>query len=107
MAMKLSEVQAKVKVCTVEWDDETVDVGYCPARFTAEVLEAVTEAEGEGNLSILGKMLEPVLDWWDVLDDKDKRLPTDAATIARMPLAFVMKVLAELQADMNPPASKD
>jgi hypothetical protein len=107
MAMKLSEVQAKVKVATITWDDETVDVGYAPARFTPEVLEAVTEAESANNLSILGKMLEPILDWWDVLDDKDKRIPTTAENIAKMPLAFLMKVLGDLQDDMTPPASKD
>jgi len=107
MAMKLSEVRNKVKVATIEWQDETVDVGYAPARFTPEVLEAVSAAEEAGDLSILGALLEPILDWWDVLDDKDKRLPTDAATIKTMPLAFVMKVLGDLQADMNPPAPKD
>lgn len=107
MAMKLSEVKAKSKTATVEWDDEQVEVCYLPNQFTPEVLEAVTAAESENNLRIIGVMLEPILSWWDVLDDKDKRIPTTAENIATMPLAFLMKVLDDLQADMNPPASKD
>ena len=106
MAMRLSEVQAKVKQVTVEYLDETVDVGYCPAKFTAEVMEAVTEAETANDLSILGVMLEPVLAWWDVLDDEDNRIPTTAENIRRMPMAFVMKVMAKVQEDNDPPASR-
>lgn len=106
MAMKLSEVQAKVKQVTVEYLDETVDVGYCPAKFTAEVMEAVTEAETANDLSILGALLEPVLAWWDVLDDKDRRIPTTAENIRVMPMAFVMKVMAAVQEDQDPPASR-
>lgn len=106
MAMKLSEVQARTKVVSVEWDDETVDVSYSPNRMTPEVLDKASDAEDKGNLDVLGDLLEPVLEWWDVLDDEDKRLPTDAATIKRMPLSFVMAVLAAVQEDQRPPESK-
>lgn len=106
MAMRLSEVRSKIKTATVTWDDETVDVGWCPARFTPDVAEAVNDAEKADDLGVLGALLEPILEWWDVLDDDDKRLPTDKATISGMPMAFLMKVMADLQEDMNPPESR-
>lgn len=106
MAMKLTEVRAKTKTVTVTWDDETVDVCYAPNRFTPEVMEAVAEAETQQNLSIMGAMLEPLLEWWDVLDDNENRIPTSAENIAKMPLPFLMRVLSVVQEDQNPPASR-
>lgn len=106
MAMRLSEARAKTKIVTVSWDDETVDVCYAPNRFTPEVMEAVVETEQAQNLSIMGALLEPLLDWWDVLDDKDNRIPTTAENIAKMPLPFLMRVLSVVQEDQNPPASR-
>jgi hypothetical protein len=69
-------------------------------------MEAVTEAETANDLSILGVLLEPVLAWWDVLDDQDQRIPPTAENIKRMPMAFVMKVIAKVQEDSDPPASR-
>lgn len=106
MAMKLSEVKAKVKTCTVTWDDEEVEVGYHPAAMTPEILEAVQEHAKEDNLRVIGTMLEPVLAWWDVLDDDGERMPTDAETIRTIPLPFLMKVLDDVQGDMRPPAKR-
>lgn len=103
MGMKLSEVKAKVKNATVVWEDETVDVGYHPAAMTPAVLEEVQEAARAENLSVIGSLLEPVLAWWDVLDDDGNRLPTDAATIREIPVPFLMAVLEQVQDAMRPP----
>ena len=106
MAMKLSEVRAKVKEVTVTWEDETVAVGYAPARLTPKVLENVAAAEDSRDLGVIGTMLSPILEWWDVLDDEGKRLGCTPEVIAEMPLSFVMAVTTALQEDQNPPASK-
>jgi len=103
MAMTLSTVKAKVAVVTVTWTDETVDVGYLPAAITPALLEEVTEAGKADNMDVIGTMLEPVLAWWDVLDDDGKRLPTDAATIRLMPVDFLNKVMEATQESMRPP----
>lgn len=111
MAMKLSEVKAKTKVVTVSFMDETVDVSYRPAAMTPAILEDVlalaksAETDAE-DMALVGSMLEPVLDWWDVLDDKGKRLPTTTESIREMPLAFLVQVLQDVQEDMRPPASR-
>ena len=110
MSMKLSEVRAKVKVVTVNWADETVDVGFHPAAVTPELVDKVQQQaatiEGGGAGATIGGMLEPMLDWWDVLDDDGQRIPTDAETIAALPIAFLMAVLETVQEDMRPPERK-
>lgn len=111
MAMKLSEVKAMTKVVTVEFMGGTVDVSYRPAAMTPAILEEVlamaktAETEAE-DMSMIGSMLEPVLDWWDMLDDKGKRIGTTTEDIRQMPLPFLVKVLSDVQEDMRPPASK-
>lgn len=111
MSMKLSEVKAKVKEAQVEWDGEVVDFGYHPGATTPELLEKVMAVAGgdqdSENIKVLGIMLEPMLSWWDVLDDDDKRLPTDAATINLMPVPFLTALLAKVQEDFRPPASRN
>ena len=111
MAMKLSEVKAITKTTTVEFLGGTVDVGYHPAAMTPAILEEVmalaktAESDAE-DMALVGSMLEPVLDWWDMLDDLGERIPTDKDHIKDMPLAFLIKVLDDVQTDMRPPASK-
>lgn len=106
MPMQLSEVQSRVKTVDVSWEEETVAVGYAPARFTPEVLEQVAAAEQAGDLGILGSLLAPVVEWWDVLDDDGQRIPPTPENIRRFPLSFIMAVMAKLQEDMRPPEQK-
>lgn len=103
MAMTLSKVQAKEGTTTVLWEDETVDVGYHPAAVTPAMLEQVQEAAKSTNLDVIGLMMEPMLAWWDVLDDDGQRLPVTAEVIREIPLAFTMAVLKQVQTAMQPP----
>lgn len=107
MAMTLSKVKAKEAEASVLWDGETVDLGYKPGEVTPSLLEAVQTAAQAGDLEVIGTLLEPVLAWWDVLDDDGKRLPTDRDTIKIMPLGFLLEVLDKVQEAMRPPERKD
>jgi hypothetical protein len=106
MGMKLSAVKGKIKTAQITWEDETVEVGYHPAAMTPELLERVDASGKAESLAVLGVLLEPLLAYWDVLDDDDKRLPTDAATIATIPLPFLMAVMDQVQESMRPPADR-
>ena len=106
MAMTLSKIKDKVNTATILWDEETVDVGYHPAAFTIEIAEIVATAAAENDLGVISALLEPILGWWDVLDDDGQRLPTDAATIRLMPLGFLMEVMGTVQESMRPPAER-
>ena len=105
MAVALSSMKTRTKLITVEWDGETVDVSYFPNVVTPELLEKVDEASRRDNLDVLGVMLEPVLDWWDILLEDGSRLPTDAGTIKRVPMSFLNRLQDKIQEDQNPPES--
>lgn len=106
MAMTLSKVQDKTSTVDVHWDDETVEIGYRASRLTPALLNEAQAAGEAGNLDQVGVILEPLLAWWDVLDDDGKRLPTDAATIASMPFTFLLVVMDNITEAMRPPARK-
>ena len=103
MAMRLHEVMAKVAVTTVEWEGEQVDVGYHPAAFTPALTERVQAAAEQRNLDVLGIMLDPLVDWWDVLDEQDQRIPPTPDTIKQMPQGFLNAVMSAIQGAMKVP----
>ena len=106
MAVKMSEMTGRTKVLTVKWDGEEVDVSYFPNVVTPDLLEKVDEAAKLDNLDVLGVMLEPVLDWWDILETENgPRLPTDQETIKRIPMSFLDALQKAIQEDQNPPES--
>lgn len=106
MAIKMKDLRDKVTTVEVKWDGETADIGFYAARFTPALMESIqAEAEKE-NLQMLGLMLEPILAWWDLLDDEGDRLPTDAATIKEMPFGLLTTIISATQESMRPPAQK-
>lgn len=105
MAVKLSEKMAETKTVTVKWGDDDVDICYKPNAVTPRLLEEIDQAAAKDDMSALGVALEPVLEWWDVLDDKGRRIGTDAGTIATLPLSWIVAVQNGMEADQNPPES--
>lgn len=106
MAVALNSMKSRTKLLVVEWDGETVDVSYFPNVVTPELLERVTAAAEQDNLDVLGVMLEPVLEWWDILEyDGGPRLKTDADTIKLIPMSFLNALQAAIQEAQRPPAS--
>lgn len=104
MAVVLEQMKGRTKIINVHWDGEIVDVSYHPNVVTPELLEKVDEAGRQDNLDVLGVMLEPVLDWWDILESEGgPRLPTDATTIRSVPMSFLNKLQDAIQEDQNPP----
>lgn len=104
MPVALDAMMGRTKVITVPWDGEKVDVSYFTNVVTPDLLEKVDKAAEEDNLDVLGVMLEPVLDWWDILETEGgKRLPTDMATIRRIPMSFLNALQKAIQEDQDPP----
>lgn len=101
--VRLSSKMGETRTITVQWGEDDVDVSYHPNAVTPDLLERVDQAAKEDNLDVLGVVLEPILDWWDVLDDKDRRIPTDAATIKSLPMSFLTIVQKGIEDDQNPP----
>lgn len=107
MAVHLHNKMGESKTIQVEWGPDTVDVSYHPNVVTPALLEEVDEAAKRDNLDSLGVLLEPVLEWWDVLGEDNERIPTDAATIRSIPMRFLILVQRAIEVDQNPPADRD
>lgn len=107
MAVRLSEMKSREKASQVEWDDEVVDFGYFPNAFSLQVAEDVSNAAAANDLSVVAAMLEPIISWWDVLDDDGAQLPTDAETMKGFPLSFLMALMEKVGDDQRPPDGKD
>jgi hypothetical protein len=113
MALKRSSMAEKVRTITVVWEDESVDVGIYPGRYTPALIQEVTAraeaagAEAESDqVEAIAAMVEPLLAWWDVLDDEGERLPATAEVIATLPITFTMLVVQEAGAAIRPPANR-
>lgn len=101
--VRLAEKMAETRTITITWGVDDVDVCYHPNAVTPDLLEKVDKAADQDNLDVLGVLLEPVLEWWDILDEKDRRIPTDAATIKTVPMPFLTLVQRGIEDDQNPP----
>lgn len=101
--VRLSTKMDETSVVTITWGEDDVDVCYRTNAVTPDLLEKVDKAAEQDDLSVLGVLLEPVLVWWDILDDKDRRIPTDAETIRTIPMSFITLVQRGIEADQNPP----
>lgn len=103
MAVNLTDKINQTKVFTLDWDGDDVDVSYRPNAVTPALLEEVDEAAKADDLSMLGVLLDPVLDWWDVLDADGQRIGTDPDTIRTLPMRFIGLVQRGIERDQNPP----
>lgn len=120
MALKRSTMLDKVRIITVTWEDETLDVGIRPGRYTAALLDRIREAtkaaeaaEAAGDTEKAAQAVQIVADataevvaWWDVLDEDGERLPITAEVLDSLPLLFVQHVMAQAGEAIRPPARK-
>lgn len=118
MALSFTQMKNRVETVEVSWQGETFDVGYFPAAMTPNSIKAIQEqaraAKAEkaedptasGSLNSLAEMIEPLVAWWDILDDEGNRLPATADTIGDLPLALTMAVFKTVQEAITPPASR-
>lgn len=102
MGVRLSAMKAKITESSLEWDGETVAFAYKPNEFTMEVADSISEAAEREDLSSVSAMLSPILEWWDVLDDNDERIPPSAESMRAFPLNFLMRIMGKITEDQNP-----
>lgn len=104
--IKLSELKAREKAAQVTYDGEVVDFGYFPNQFTMELSEEIAEAAEASEMKAVTDLLEPVISWWDVLDDKGQRIPATAAAMKSFPVPFLMAIMGAIQDAQLPPESE-
>lgn len=101
--IRVQDKMAETRTITVKWGDDEADVAYYPNAVTPNVLDKADEAAGRDDMSVMGALLEPILAWWDVLDDKGKRWPTTADAIGDLPMRWLTAVNRAIQEDQDPP----
>ena len=47
-------------------------------------------------------MLAPIVEWWDVLDDDDQRIPPTAENMRAFPLNFLLAIMRAITEDSKP-----
>lgn len=102
MGVRLSEMKAKERETHIVYDGDQVDFAYRPNEYTMNLEDEVSKAAQANNIEMVSTLLEPIVVWWDVLDDKGKRLAADAATMRQFPLRFLLAVMAEVSKDQDP-----
>lgn len=102
MGVRLSAMKAAVRETSMEYDDETIAFAYRPNEFTLNLADTVDAAASSGDLNAVAAILEPVIVWWDVLDENDERLPATAEVMRQFPLRFLVKVMGAVTEDQTP-----
>lgn len=120
MGIRASAMRDKVRTITVGWEDESLEVGIRPGRYTGALMERITEAsreaeaaEAAGDVAAAQKAVDlvaeataEVIAWWDVLDEDGERLPVDAETLNSLPMSFVQHVMSQAGQAIRPPANR-
>jgi hypothetical protein len=102
MAVRLTDMKAKTRETELVWDGETVAFCYKPNEFTMDLADEIDAAAKSEETNVVATLLGPVLVWWDVLDDKDKRIPPTAEKMGQFPLNFLLKIMRTITEDQDP-----
>lgn len=104
MAVRLSEMRAKVRETHLDWDGNRVDFAYKPNEFTMELADQIEKAANDEDANVVSLLLSPIIVWWDVLDDDDQRLAPSPENMQRFPLNFLLAVMKAVTDDQDPEA---
>ena len=102
MGVRLSDMTSRVKETTLKYDGEEVAFAYRPNAFTMEVSDQINVASEKDDMGTVSALLEPLVEWWDVLDDEDQRIPPTAENMRRFPLSFLLKIMDAITEDASP-----
>lgn len=105
MPIRLSDLAAKSRALTVEFDGEQIAVTYLPGRMTmalqARMQKATELAAGDANKE-LAAVLTELVSGWDVLDESGAPLAVTEKVVRQLPLRFVTALTLALFDDVNP-----
>lgn len=93
MAVRLSTMKARIQEASLTWDGETVDFAFKPNEFTMELADQIAQAGEAEDMNSVTALLAPMVEWWDVLDDEDERIPPTVENMRRFPLNFLLSLM--------------
>lgn len=117
MALKRSALADKVKVVTVTWEDETLDVGVYPGRYTTALIEQFAAAQAKAEKAKTEKAAREALNeaatltaslfaWWDITEDDGSRMPVTPEAVVSFPFTFMQALMEQAGAGIRPPGSR-
>lgn len=112
MPITLSKIASNTATVTLQIDEDTVHIVYCPAKITEKTiaqlqsfgnLDAETFQEG---FSLFNDLLATLIKSWDVYEDDEQSImfPIDIKRLPELPLIFRAQVLATILKDVRPEA---
>lgn len=104
MAVRLSDMRAKVTETFLTWDGERVDFAYKPNEFTMDLADDIEKAAEREDVNVVSMLLSPIVVWWDVLDDNDERIPASPENMGKFPMNFLLKIMKAITEDQDPEA---
>lgn len=93
MPIKVSGFSKTEKVATIEYEGETMDVGFNPNAVTLTLLDDIAATD---TLEGVAVQLQGVIIWWDLLGEDGKRLPPNLETMRNLPVNFLLKVMDDI-----------
>lgn len=111
MAVRLSTMLAQTAETVVKFAGEDILVCYRPNVVTLELSDQI-DAQGAAADEALKRgeqthhdwvtaQLEPLLEWWDVLDENDQRVEPTVENMRKFPVNFLTAVLRAITADQQ------
>lgn len=92
--VSLAEFSKNRRTIPVVYFNATIDVTYRPAAYTAEVAaQAIDQPVGE--------FLELLIDSWDLTDENDTPIETDADSLVKLPLRLLQECAAAIIRDVR------
>lgn len=102
MGVRLTNMLGVVRETTLKYDGEAVPFAYRPNVVTLALLDDIETKAEDDDLDGIARMLEPVLVWWDVLDENDQRIQPTYDAMRGFPIRFLTSIVDRIQEDSNP-----
>lgn len=98
--MQLRERERRIEV---EYAGQRVGVVYCPGAVTPELVSQVAAREGApgSEVATMVMALEQAVAEWEVLDERDEKLPPTPEVMRRLPISFLAAVFFGILGDMK------
>lgn len=102
MAMKLKDRRKVTKTVAVEYEGETVDVTYWPAKITNQTNTDARDADAS---AFNAEWISRVVAKWDVIDEDGGEFPPTVENARQLESLFLVAVITAIYGDMRPNAT--
>jgi hypothetical protein len=106
MPLELSDLKVKRRSVAVQYDDEIINIEYCPGMVTPEyqsAMLALAKCDTNEDQVAAWEQILAVMVSWDITNDGEP-LPITRETLGIMPTDLLIAIMQAITADANPNA---